>query len=75
MPKSSKRSRSEGNSLLSTKRFDFTMVDDEFEELQRSFVPKETNTDTKKCMKLFNDWASARNLDIKAHPLTIILCT
>ena len=61
MPKSSKWSRSEGNSLPSAKWFDFTMVDDDFEELQRGFVPKETNTDTKKCVKLFNDWASAMN--------------
>ena len=61
MPKSSKWSRSEDNSLPSAKRFDFTMVDDDFEELQRGFVPKETNIDTKKCVKLFNDWASARN--------------
>ena len=35
MPKSSKRSRSKGNSLPPTKQFDFTMVDDDFEELQR----------------------------------------
>ena len=36
-------------------------VDDDFEELQRGFAPKETNADTKKCVKLFNDWASARS--------------
>ena len=38
--KSSKRSRSKGNSLPPAKRFDFTMVDDDFEELQRSFALK-----------------------------------
>ena len=43
MAKSSKGSRSKGNSLPPTKRFDFIMVDDDFEELQCSFVPKETN--------------------------------
>ena len=37
------------------------MVDDDFEELQRGFAPKETNVDTKKCVKLFKYWASARN--------------
>ena len=36
MVKSSKRSRSKGNSLPPTKGFDSTMVDDDFEELQRS---------------------------------------
>ena len=61
MAKSSKHSRSKGNSLQPAKRFDFTMVDDDFEELQRGFVPKEMNADMKKCVKLFKDWASARN--------------
>ena len=36
MAKSSKRSRSKGNSLPPAKGFDNTMVDDDFEELQRS---------------------------------------
>ena len=58
---STKRSHSKGNSLPPTKRFDFTMVDDDFEELQRGFAPKETNADVKKCVKLFKNWASARN--------------
>ena len=58
---STKRSRSKGNSLPPTKWFDFSMVDDDFEELQHGFVPKETKADTKKCMKLFKDWARARN--------------
>ena len=34
MVKSSKHSRSKGNSLPPAKRFYFTMVDDDFEELQ-----------------------------------------
>ena len=54
MAKSSKRSRSKGNSLLiAAKWFDFTMVDDDFKELQHGFVPKETDAHTKKCVKLF----------------------
>ena len=51
MAKSSKRSRSKGNGLPHTKRFDSTMMDDDFKRLQRGFVPKETNADMKKCMK------------------------
>ena len=46
MVKSSKRFRSKGNSLPLTKWFDFTMVGDDFEELQHGFGPKETNADT-----------------------------
>ena len=61
MAKSSKRSCSKGNSLQPAKWFDFTMVDDDFEDLQRGFVPKEINTEMKKCVKLFKDWASTRN--------------
>ncbi len=72
-----KCSHSKGNSLPPTKRFDFTMVDDNFEELQRSFAPKETYADTKKCVKLFKDWASARNhhssSTIKMVPSDILL--
>ena len=52
MAKSSKRSRSKGNSLPPAKWFDFTMVDDDFEELHRGFVPNETNAGRKKCVKL-----------------------
>ena len=52
MAKSSKRSCSKGNSLPLTKQFDFTMADDNFEEVQRSFIPEELNADTKKCMQL-----------------------
>ena len=37
------------------------MVDDDFEESQRGFAPKETNADMKKCVKFFKDSASARN--------------
>ncbi len=37
------------------------MVDDDFEVSQCGFAPKETNADTKKCVKFFKDSASARN--------------
>ena len=74
---STKHSRSKGNSLPPTNWFDFTMVDDDFEELQRGFAPKETNADTKKCVKLFKDWVSARNhhssSTIKMVPNDILL--
>ena len=70
---STKRSRSKGNSLPPTKRFDFTMVDDNFEESP----PKETNSDTKKYVKFFKDSASARNhhscSTIKMVPNDILL--
>ena len=56
---STKRSCTKRNSLPSTKRFDFTMVDEDFGELQLGFAQKETNADTKKCV--YKDWASARN--------------
>ena len=53
------------------------MVDDDFEELQRSFAPKEMNADTKKHVKLFKDWAIARNhhssSTIKMVPNDILL--
>ena len=53
------RTCGKGNSLLPDKQFHFTMVDDNFEELQRSIVPQEMNADAS--VKLFKDWASSRN--------------
>ena len=52
--------------LLSTgkensKRFDFALDDDDFEEHTRGFVPATTAADTQKCMKLFEDWKKERN--------------
>ena len=74
---STKRSRSKGNSLPPTKRFDFNMVDDDFEESQRGFAPKEMNADTKKCVKFFKDSPSVRNhhssSTIKMAPNVILL--
>ena len=53
------------------------MVDNDFEELQCGFVPNGVNTDTKKCVKLFKDWVSARNhhssSNIKMVPNDILL--
>ena len=51
MAKLSKRFRSKGNSRPPAKRFDFTRVDDDFEELQCGFVHKEMNAGTKECMR------------------------
>ena len=74
---STKHSHSKGNSLPPTRQFDFTMVDDDFEELQCSFTPKETNADTKKCVKLFKDCDNTKNnhssSTIKMVPNDILL--
>ena len=61
MAKSYKHTPIKGNSLPPAKRFDNTMVDDDFERLQRNFASKETNADTKKCVKLFKKQVSSRN--------------
>ena len=61
MAKSSKRSRSKGNSLTPTKWFDLTIVDDDFKELQCGFAPKEMNAD-KEMREALKDWASTRNI-------------
>ena len=41
------------SSVLVAKATAFTMVNDDFEESQHGFAPKETNADTKKCVKFF----------------------
>ncbi len=51
LAKSSKCSRSKSNSLPPTKRFDFTIVDDYFEELQHSVSEKNV-------IHPFNGWAA-----------------
>ena len=40
---------------VKSKRFDFTLDDDEFEEHTRGFVLATTAADTQKCIKLFED--------------------
>ena len=44
-----------------TRRFDFNMDDEDFEELSRGYIPDTTASDTKKCAKLFEDWRCKRN--------------
>ena len=46
---------------VKSKRFDFTLDDDDFEEHTRGFVPATTAADTQKCMKLFEDWKRKLN--------------
>jgi len=36
-----------------SKRFDFVIDDDDFEEHSRGFVPATTAADTQKCMKFY----------------------
>ena len=45
----------------SSNRFDFDWNDDDFQALKQGFVPTNTVTDTKKCLKLFKEWADERN--------------
>ena len=46
---------------VKSKRFDFTLNDDDFKEHIRGFVPATTAADTQKCIKLFEDWKRERN--------------
>ena len=50
-------------------RFDFTLDDNDFEEFTRGYVPQDTTYDTQKCVKLFNDWKSARNELFQENPV------
>ena len=54
-----KRSRSREN--IPPQRFDFSSEDNDFEDFQSPFVPKTTASDTKKCIRLFEEWAQERN--------------
>ena len=54
-----KRSRSREN--IPPQRFDFSSEDTDFEDFQSPFVPKTTASDTKKCIRLFEEWAQERN--------------
>ena len=36
-----------------SKRFDFVIADDDFEEHTRGFVPATTDADTQKCIKFY----------------------
>ena len=68
MAKSSEHSRSKGNSLPPTKQFDFTMVDDDFEELQRGFVPTE-GTQTRKHVQNSSKTGPAQGTITASQPL------
>ena len=45
-----------------TKRFDFDVDDNDFEDICLGFVPVNTTADTDKCLQLFSSWADARGL-------------
>ena len=50
-------SRKENQVLPPSKRFNFDMEDDDFQ----GFVPSNTVADTRKCVRLFQDWAKDKN--------------
>jgi len=45
----------------SSKRFDFDIDDDDFEDMF-GFLTANTTADTDKCVQLFRSWADARNV-------------
>ena len=45
-----------------SKRFDFALDDDDFEEHTRGFVQATTAADTQKCSKLFEDFVFAASM-------------
>ena len=45
--------------LLTSKRFNFDLEDNAFEDMCRGFMPKNTTADTDKCMRLFQSWGQA----------------
>ena len=64
MTKSKKRSESGSSKegiLATTKRSNFDLEDDDFEDMCRGFVPN-TAANTKNCLRLFQSWGQARNL-------------
>ena len=46
---------------LKCSRFNFDFGDDDFEEMKKGYVPKNTDLDMKKCVRLFEEWAKQRN--------------
>ena len=46
---------------LANRRFRFSVFADDFAELSCRFIPKEAANDTKKWVKLFQEWTCARN--------------
>ena len=61
--------------LPTSKRFNFDLEDDDFEDMCHGFVPKNTTADTKKCVRLFQSWGQARNLRFPSNkvPVDILL--
>ena len=59
------QSTSKGKQAPPSKRFDFAIDDDDFQELSKCFVPANTAADTRKCVCLFQEWAKERNLRFK----------
>ena len=51
----------ENQVLPPSKRFDYDMEEDDFEELSKGFVPPNTAADKHKCVRLFQEWAKDRN--------------
>ena len=49
-----------------SKRLDFTLDDDDFQEHTRGFVPATTAADTQKCVKLLEEWKRGRNSSFPA---------
>ena len=54
--------------------FNFNWNDEDFEELQRRFVPENTTSDTQECMK-FCEWVQERNEHFRSNlvPLDLLL--
>ena len=53
---------------VKSKRFDFTLDDDDFKEHTRGFVLATTAADTQKCIKLFEDCIETRKKDGRHYP-------
>ena len=60
---------------MTTKWFNFDLEDDDFEDMCRSFVPKNTMADTDKCVQLIQSWEQARNVPFSSDevPAEILL--
>ena len=57
---------------VKSKRFDFTLDADDFEEHTWGFVPATTAADTQKCIKLFEDWKRELNSLFPANKVGIV---
>ena len=57
---------------VKSKRFNFTLDDDDFEEHTRRFVPATTAANSQKCIKLFEDFVFAASVPDLCLPLLYI---